>query len=301
MKIGLTIPTMVAGCGREATSAWARGADQGPYSMLAVGERTTYDNIEQITTLAACAALTERVELLPNAVVLPMHNEVMVAKQLATIDVLSGGRLAVALAVGGREEDFRAVGAQMEGRRRRLEKQLELMRALWDGQAPFEGAHPIGPKPLRAGGPPILIAAMNPGMTRAAARFADGISGWSFAPDPSEVERSMQGFEAAWQAEGRSGRPRLVTGFWYALGPDAEEQLFDYAKRYLGVFGAKAAAAMAGACTATGTERVRQAIIDCAAAGADEIILVPTSDSADELARTTELVASVEHTRPDGL
>ena len=110
----------------------------------------------------------------------------------------------------------------------------------------------------------------------------------------------MQGFEAAWQAEGRSGRPRLVTGFWYALGPDAEEQLFDYAKRYLGVFGAKAAATMAGACTATGTERVRQAIIDCAAAGADEIILVPTSDSADELARTTELVASVEHTRPDG-
>ena len=293
MKIGLTIPTMVAGCGREATRAWARGTDEGPYSMLAVGERTTYDNIEQIVTLAACAALTERVELLPNAVVLPMHNEVIVAKQLATIDVLSDGRLAVALAVGGREEDFRAVGADSDGRRRRLETQLERMRSIWAGQAPFEGAHPIGPKPTRKGGPPILIAAMNPGMTRAGARFADGISGWSFAPDPAEVERSMRAYETAWREQGRSERPRLVCGFWYALGKGAEEQLYGYAERYLTVFGKKAAAQMASACKATGSERVRQAILDCASAGADEVILVPTSSATDELARTTEMVASL--------
>ncbi len=284
---------MVAGCGREATRAWALGADEGPYSTVAVGERTTYDNIEQLTTLAACAVLTERVELLPNAVVLPMHNEVMVAKQLATIDVLSGGRLLVAVAVGGRDEDFRAVGADTRGRRHRLENQLELMRSIWSGQPPVESAHPIGPRPLRPGGLPVLAAVMNPGMTRAAARFADGISGWSFGPDPAEVERSLKGFEAAWRDRGRAGRPRLVTGFWYGLGPKAEEQLYDYAERYLRVFGGKLAASMAGACRAAGPERVRQAILDCASAGADEIILVPTASEADELARTTELVASL--------
>ncbi|MFP6626916.1 MAG: LLM class flavin-dependent oxidoreductase [Deltaproteobacteria bacterium] len=283
MKVGLTIPTMIAGTGREATLAWARQVDAGPFSILGVGERTTFDNLEQITTLAAIAAVTERVELLANAVVLPMHNEVVVAKQTATIDVLSNGRLVLGVAVGGREEDFRAVGAPFTRRLKRLEEGVATMRRIWAGEPAVPDSHPVGPSPIGNGGPPILIAAMTPAGLRAGARFADGLSGWSLGPDGDQIEASRAAFSKAWGQAGRQGSPRLLTGFWYAVGSGGSQRLDDYVQRYTRVFGPDAAQAMAGACRANSAAALRQGLRDCRDAGADEVILVPTTDCPDEI------------------
>src|SRR6202035_2883075 len=110
MKIGMTLPTMVRGYTRETTVAWCRRIEAGPYASLSAGERVTYHNQDQLVVLSAAAALTERVRVIATIVILPMHPAPVVAKQAATLDVLSGGSFTVGLGVGGRKHDYRAAG-----------------------------------------------------------------------------------------------------------------------------------------------------------------------------------------------
>lgn len=105
MKIGLHLPVMVPGFDRGRLLAWARRIDAGPFSSLAAGERIHFPNPEITVALSAAAVVTERVQLHYSVLVLPMHPEVLVAKQVATLDVLSGGRVTLGVGVGGREED----------------------------------------------------------------------------------------------------------------------------------------------------------------------------------------------------
>src|SRR5260221_1038741 len=92
MKIGMTLPTMVPELNRSLLLAWMRGIDRGPFSTLAAGERIAFPNQEMMVTMAAAAAVTERVRLAFTLVVLPMHSTLLMAKQLPTMDVLSAGR-----------------------------------------------------------------------------------------------------------------------------------------------------------------------------------------------------------------
>src|SRR4051794_37147412 len=131
MKIGMTLPTMVPGLDRRLLLAWMRGIDEGPYSTLAAGERIAFPNQEIMVTMAAAAAVTERVRLAFTLVVLPMHSTLLMAKQLATVDVLSAGRVTVGVGIGGREEDYRAAGAPFTKRLGRMEQQVALMRRAW--------------------------------------------------------------------------------------------------------------------------------------------------------------------------
>ena len=101
MRIGMTIPFMEPGWTREAMKAWALEIDRGPWAHIAMGERITFVNPEFMTSLAATAAWTERVELVSTISVLTMHNPVLMAKQFATIDVISNGRLTVGIGTGG--------------------------------------------------------------------------------------------------------------------------------------------------------------------------------------------------------
>ena len=92
MKISLCLPYMEREYDRSTTLDWCRLADQGPFESLSCGERITSYTQDMRIVLAAAAALTERVRIVPSLYVLPMHSPVRVAKELATLDVLSGGR-----------------------------------------------------------------------------------------------------------------------------------------------------------------------------------------------------------------
>ena len=116
----MTLPTMLPHS-RAETLAWCREVDDGPWSGLAVPERITYTSHDWTVDLSAVAALTERVRLYTTIVILPAHDEVAVAKQLASIDVLSDGRLTVGVGVGGREHDYRAIGGSFERRWQRMD------------------------------------------------------------------------------------------------------------------------------------------------------------------------------------
>jgi alkanesulfonate monooxygenase SsuD/methylene tetrahydromethanopterin reductase-like flavin-dependent oxidoreductase (luciferase family) len=239
--------------------------------------------------LAAAAVLTARVRLWTTIVVLPARDAVMTAKELASIDVLCDGRLTVGVGVGGREDDYRAIGAPFGHRWDRLDEQVATMRRIWRGEPPFEGADPVGPPPVQPGGPPIVSGALGPKAVARAARWAAGVDGaWTLDGDEAAVRQAFTMIADAWEAAGRADPPHLSTSIWYGLGPGAEDRLRGYAYDYLRIFGEEAGRYGASAVACFTPEALRRAVDQIAAAGADELFLVPTTADPAELDRTRE-------------
>lgn len=290
MDVGMNLPVMVPGLDRARTLAWCRRIDDGPWSSIAAGERIAFPNPEILVTLATAAAVTDRVRIVSNVVVAPMHDPVWLAKQTATLDVLSGGRLTVGVGVGGREEDYRAVGADWDTPRlRRLEQAVARMRAIWAGERSHEEAlRPVEPFPVQPGGPPVLAGSLGPVSIRRAARWADGLIGFSFGLG-DDVPAAFDAARAAWREAGRERPPRLVTGCFFALGTDPDDQMETFLRRYLNFLGPAAEHAIPVA-TVRGPAALRDAVARARDAGADELLLTPSTRDPDEVERAAEIV-----------
>lgn len=290
MDFGVCLPYMEHDYGRDEVLGWCRAIDEGPFSSLTCGERITGYTLEMRAVLAAAAAVTERVRIIPSLYVLPMHSAVWAAKEVATLDVLSNGRVTLTVGVGGRENDYRAVGASFERRHARMDEQVAEMRRIWRGEPPFEGADEVGPRPIQVDGPPILAGAMGPKAIRRAAEWADGIYAFSMAGKPEEIQRMFEMAEEAWKDAGRSEGPRRVAGFWYSLADDSEVHLRSYVHRYLKIFGEDAARAIAKTMTCYSEGAIRASIEGIEAVGCDELLLVPASAELDEVSRSAQLI-----------
>jgi alkanesulfonate monooxygenase SsuD/methylene tetrahydromethanopterin reductase-like flavin-dependent oxidoreductase (luciferase family) len=291
MQIGMNLPVMVPGLDRDTVLEWCRRIDAGPYSTLAAGERITFPNPEIMVTLSVAAAATERVKIAFTVVVLPLHHSpVLLAKQIATLDVLSGGRVVLGVGVGARVEDYRAADAPFDARRlRRMERDVAVMRRVWTGEHAVEGAlRPVEPLPLPAGGPPLWAGALAPDSIRRAAAWADGICGFSFGPSTDEVALAWDTARQAWRDAGRAQPPRLVGSCWFALGRDARAQLDEYLTRYLNFMGADVARSLARTVRTDSPAALRRVVADLAALGTDELLLVPTTADPDELSRVAD-------------
>jgi probable F420-dependent oxidoreductase len=145
--------------------------------------------IEAVVVLAHLAALTTRIGLGFGVIVLPQRQPVLLAKQPASIDVLSGGRLTVGVGVGYVEPELRALGASLSDRAARTDEYLAAMRALWDAPTPtFDGRFVAfdgvlqRPRPVQTPHPPIVIGGESPGAFRRAARSGNGWYGWDLTP-----------------------------------------------------------------------------------------------------------------------
>ena len=292
MEVGICMPYMERDYSRATTLEWCRRIDAGPFSSLSCGERITGPTVDLATTLAAAAAVTSRVRIVPTLYVLPLHDAVKAAKEIATLDVLSGGRVAVTVGVGGRPNDYRAVGAPFERRHARMDEQVAAMRRIWRGEPPFEGADPVGPAPVQAGGPPVHAGVLGPKATARAARWADGVYVWSGNGEKSEIARLLAQTERAWEAAKRDRPPRRIGGFWYSLASgDALAKLRSYVFDYVAYFGETPARAMAAQMNRATPDAVRAALDDLAAAGCDEVFLVPATAELAEVERAAEIVA----------
>jgi alkanesulfonate monooxygenase SsuD/methylene tetrahydromethanopterin reductase-like flavin-dependent oxidoreductase (luciferase family) len=287
MDLCMTLPTMLPH-GRAESLAWCRGVEEGAWSGLAVPERVTFTSHSLLVELAAAAALTEHVRLWTTIVILPAHSAVQMAKDLASVDCLCDGRLTVRVGVGGREDDYRAVGAPFDHRWQRLDDQVAVMRATWSGRPPFEGADPVGPGPVQQGGPPLVAGAMGPKALARAARWAAGVDDGATVTgiDGDTLGATIERVRAAWRDAGRLDPPHVSASLWYALGPDADDRLREYAYAYTRIFGEGAAKAFAEAATCS-TPAALQAAVDTAqSVGCDALFLVPTTADPTELDRT---------------
>lgn len=289
MDIAMTLPTMITH-DRESTLQWCRSIDEGPWSSLAVPERVTYPSHSWIVELSAAAALTERVRLWTTIIVLPAHDAVDVAKQLASVDQLSSGRLTIGIGVGGREHDYRAIGGSFERRWSRMDEQVATMKRIWSGEPPFEGADPVGPPPVQPGGPPFVAGSMGPKSLARAAKWAVGVDDGStvFGIDPAATEAAFTRIRDAWSAEGRTDAPHISASLWYALGDDASERLHDYGYSYMKIFGEEVGTMMASMLTTNTADALSSAVATLESLGCDELFLVPTTTDVSELDRTRD-------------
>ena len=135
MKVGIGLPNAVRGVNRAGTVEWAQRAERAGFASLGTLDRLVYSNYESLIALAAAAAVTERIELVTDILIAPLRsNTALFAKQAATIDSLSGGRLTLGLAPGGRRDDFEASGVDFTRRGRIFDQQLDEMTAVWRGE-----------------------------------------------------------------------------------------------------------------------------------------------------------------------
>jgi alkanesulfonate monooxygenase SsuD/methylene tetrahydromethanopterin reductase-like flavin-dependent oxidoreductase (luciferase family) len=286
MRIGMTIPFMEPGWNRQTMHQWAAEIDNGPWASLAMGERITFINPEFMTSLSACAAWTNRVELISTVSVLTMHNPVLLAKQFATIDVIADGRLTVGVGLGGRREDYEAIGADWGHHRiAKLEENVNVLRRIWNGEQVLPRAKRIvEPLPVQEGGPKILAGVIGPKSIAAAARYADGLSGFSFMASLDDIKQSFDAFRAAWQAEGRTGQPRLITSFWYGIEKAGKEQMVRHLDRYLNFMPADVAKHLAPVAGFNGSiNDLKEFLAEIKKLGADDVILAPTSTDLHEI------------------
>ncbi len=291
MKIGMTLPLMEPGVNGEVLERWARAVDEGPYSSLCFGERMAFDNPEVIALAGACSAWTSRVRLVTTVIVAQLHDPVVLAKSLATIDMLSRGRLTVGLGVGGRVEDYVAAGVDPKTRTHRdLARRVGILKRVWAGEKVVDTLKPVGPPPVQAGGPELLIGAQGPIAIRTAAAWADGISGFSFNLDMKEAERSYEQVRSAWREAGRPA-PRLTTAFWFALGDGARAQIERHLRHYFNWIEPAALEAMLPVTGFAGSDAALSRVLrQLEELGTDEVQLVSTSDDIGQVARVADLI-----------
>lgn len=283
MDIAIGLPSTIPGIAGRRIVDWAAAAERAGFSSLGTIDRVVYGNHETIPTLAAAAAVTNRIRLMPTILIAPFRgNGTLLAKQLATIDSLSDGRLTVGIAVGGREDDYQATGSPFHSRGAAFDRQLAEMREVWAGASRgFAGA--VGPAPVQAGGPPLLLGG---GAGASFRRMVEYGAGWVMGGGgPDAFKAGAEGARQAWHQDGRPGEPRLVALAYASLGPRGEDHARDYLGDYYS-FGGFADAVAAGALTTP--DAVRGAVGAFEAAGCDELVLFPCSSDLEQV----ELIAS---------
>ncbi|WP_329081883.1 MULTISPECIES: LLM class flavin-dependent oxidoreductase [unclassified Streptosporangium] len=277
MDVGVGLPTTVHGVNGSTVLEWARRAEARGLSSLGVLDRLVAGNQEPVVTLAAAAAVTRRIRLATTILIAAYRGGAAVlAKQLATVDELSGGRLTVGVAAGGRADDFEATGEAYGRRGRRLDALVTEMREIWAGEGPGGG---IGPRPVLPGGPPIWVGGHTDAALRRAARLGQGwiAGGSSSVPYPELVARAR----AAWQAEGRTDRPRMVALAYFSLGTAGPREAVTHMRRYYAQAGPYADRAAAQ--TVTTESALQRTLKEYESAGCDELILFPCSGDPDQV------------------
>ncbi|OBG78851.1 MULTISPECIES: LLM class flavin-dependent oxidoreductase [unclassified Mycobacterium] len=290
----MTMPVMEPDLNAAVLHQWANTVDDGPFSSLCWGERIAFDNPDSMTLLGALAAWTARVRLVTTVVVPQLHDPVLLAKALATGDLLSGGRLTVGVGVGGRHEDYRAVGADLATQTRRgMAERVAAMKRVWAGEKTADSVLPVGPSPVQPGGPPLLVGSIGPKTIRDAAGWADGLAGTTLDLDVAKQDQLFEVARAAWAQAGKPA-PRLITSFWFAFGPPdvSRAQIHRHLRRYMNWIPADYVDAMAPGTGWAGSEDELLAVLRrFEGIGADEVQLIPTSSDVDQLRRAAEVAA----------
>ncbi|MEV0406371.1 LLM class F420-dependent oxidoreductase [Actinoallomurus sp. NPDC050550] len=219
--IGLHAPNGYSAAGRDGAARVAALAERLGYDSLWAADHVVLPSprtesspldpdaplLDPLVALAFAAAHTTRIRLATGVVILPQRDPLVLAKQLASVDVLSGGRLIFGLGIGYLEPELRALGVPPTGRGQRAEEYLAAMRALWESPEPaFHGrfvdfakvdAHP---RPLQRP-VPVVVGGNSAAAHRRAVRLADGWYGWMLGLRATAAQ--LDSLRAAEQETGR--------------------------------------------------------------------------------------------------
>ncbi len=249
--------------------------------------------LDQFTTLAYVAGFTKRVKLGTAVTLLPLRHPLGVAKTVATLDVLSGGRTVLGVAAGWLREEFDALGLDFESRGRTLDESLDVLKAAWTGEiARFEGQsfqiHDVEshPRPAQRPHPPIWVGGHTKPVMRRAAKHGAAWFPPLFGTTPASLAEAHRWINEDAEAQGR-GRDAVSLSLRVLVDlrdePDAA--------------GAEKRNALAGE-----PERIAATLAGYLEAGVSHFVFLPQARSLADVQRTIELLASrvVPQLRADG-
>ena len=266
MKVAIGLPNAVPGTSGEQLAEWARRAETRGFSSLGTIDRIAYPNLEPLVSLAAAAAVTERIGLATTVLLGPLRRSpVALAKQVASIHKLSGGRMTLGIGLGGREDDYELAGVEMGSRGQELDAMLERVKEVWAGDemGPDHGTLPR-----------VLVGGSVDASFERAARFGDGWIAGGAPPDQFEEMRKK--LEAAWSEAGREGQPQNAGLAYYSMGERAEEEAQAYLTDYYSWLGEETAGYIANS-AAKDAETAKQYVSAFEAAGCQELFFFPSS------------------------
>lgn len=206
LKVGVQLPEIERQVPWPEMISMARTAERVGLDSIWLGDHLLYDlpdgsvrgPWEVWTSLAALAAVTERVELGPFVASTSFHAPAMLAKQAATVDAISGGRLVLALGAGWNEREYTAFGFHYDHRVSRFEEAFTIIRRLIrDGRCDFHGRYyevddcVLDPRPVRPGGPPLMLGSTGPRMMRIGLPHVELWNAWW-----SDYGNTVEGFTA---------------------------------------------------------------------------------------------------------
>ena len=283
MKIGIGLPNPVPGTPGHVLVDWARKAEERGFSTVATIDRIAYPSYESIVALAAAAGATERIGLLTNVLLGPTRNPVMLAKEAASLDQLSGGRFTLGIGVGARPDDFDAVGLDFHSRGKRFDSDLDVMHRVWKGALVNGALKPIGPTPINGERVPVLMGGMSDQAIRRTVQWAEG---WTVGGAPPERGGPFADqVRKAWAEAGREGEPRIVGLTYFALRDDGLERATEYLSDYYGEFGEQIAQWIP-----KDADSLRETVKKFEDFGFDELMVDPTTNDLTEVDRAADAV-----------
>ncbi|MEV1176570.1 LLM class flavin-dependent oxidoreductase [Nonomuraea sp. NPDC049784] len=284
MRIGIGLPSGVPGADGRSIGPWATESEHRGFRSLGAFDRLVYDNLDPLVALAAAAGRTERIELVTTVLNAGYRsNPVVLAKQITSLERVSGGRLTVGLGMGGWAEDYAVSDVPMTGRGAALETTLATMRTMWRG----EMTGPAGPIPaLPPGRPQLLLAGFVPAAFTRAATLSDGWVAPAFGLQI--LKKGVDAVRREWAKAGRQGRPRIVVERYFCLGPGAPETADAYIARYYGDLYPQVRHDVV-----TGTDRLSTEIDRLAEVGADDLVLLPCSRGFEQIGLLSDALDEV--------
>lgn len=292
MRIGIGLPSAVPGTPAEAAGLWAAAAEERGFRSVSVIDRLVYDNLDPLIALAAAAVCTERVELLTTVLNIGYRRDaVVLAKQIASVELLADGRLTVGLALGGWPEDYAAGGVSLQGRGTAMEATLTTMRRVWAGE--YSGAS--GPMPaLPEGRPGLLLGGLVPAAHKRVATRAQGWVAPSFGL--TTLTEGAAAVRREWRAASREGEPRVVVERYFCLGEDAADDADHYLSHYYGPEYLPSVRAD----TLTSAKQVLDELGRLSAVGCDDVILLPCIGALEQLTALADVLDDMGAAHADG-
>jgi alkanesulfonate monooxygenase SsuD/methylene tetrahydromethanopterin reductase-like flavin-dependent oxidoreductase (luciferase family) len=281
MDVGIGLPNSLLDVEGPELVTWAQRSEQRGFSTLSTIGRIAYGSHEELIALAAAAAVTERIALMPTVLVAPPRQAVLLAKQAATLQSISRGRFRLGLGIGGRDDDWLALGEQPKDRGRRLEDCIATCRSVWAGTQPDGALLPVGPKPSRL---PIVLGGYSESAFRRAGRLAD-----AFVAGPMPPEAVVGAYEVvkASAAEARRDPPPLYAARYVAIGDDVADEADRNARSYYG-FAGDGMVKMVVDGILRSSEQVRATLDALQQAGVVEVCLWPLTRSVDQVDRVAD-------------
>lgn len=284
MRIGIGLPNTVPGNDPQLIPRWAQRAEERGFQFVSTVGRVGYPSYDSLTTLAAVAGGTSRIELLTNAVLGPTYPDAVLAKIAMTLAQLSGDRLTLGLGVGARESDYAPSDRDFSRRGRMFDQQLQYLHRAFRGEELVDGEEPgekraVAPCPPGSQPPPILIGGHSEAAVR---RTVEWGAGWTGAGGgPERARPVVESLRERWDAAGREGRPRLLGLVYFSVGDDVVEESDRYIRSYYR-FAGEMANTVAEQAVRTRDE-IRGVVERFAAAGMNELVFTPTVPRLDQV------------------